>query len=209
MKKINPLVLERLNRKYSYYGQISDASIEGSTEVSRIPWNVIKEIILERDEYRCRICGRTPILQEIRNGAQKIRFDVEVHHIIPRIAGGTNSSRNLITLCKSCHIKTFKNNYKGIPVENFSLGTSVEIFTDSAKLLEIGNSCESLEIDSFFFKERKFKISTPIKGSICGYSSLNYVYDYISEKDILVDEIVIKNKKGNLIIGLIENYQPI
>lgn len=209
MKKISPLVLERLNRKYSYYGQISDASIEGSAELSEIPWNVIKEIILERDEYRCRICGRSPILEENRNGTQKIRLDVEVHHIIPRIAGGTDSSKNLITLCKSCHIKTFKNNYKGIPMESLNLSASVEVFTDSAKLLKIGNSCESFEIDSFFFKEREFKIDTSIKGFICYYSSLNYVYDCINEKDILVDQIVIKNKKGDLIIGLIENYQPI
>ncbi len=209
MKKIDPAVLERLERKYSQYGQISDACKNGSTEDSKIPWNVVKTIVLERDGYSCRICGRSPIVQQFKNDTQKVRFDLEVHHIIPRIAGGSDSPKNLVTLCKSCHVKTFKNNYSGIPMLSLSLNDTTEIFTDSRKLIEYSHSCQPFEIDNFFFRDKKFTLNTTIKGSICKYSSLNLVYDTINEKEILVDEIVIKNKKGDLIIGLIENYQPL
>lgn len=48
--------------------------------------------ILNRDLHTCQICGN--------------RFkesDLEVHHILPRVKGGSDSERNLITLCKRCH----------------------------------------------------------------------------------------------------------
>lgn len=49
----------------------------------------IKQQILVRDEYRCRICSRDN--------------NLHIHHIIPRIQGGSHKSENLITLCASCH----------------------------------------------------------------------------------------------------------
>ncbi|MBE0566712.1 MAG: HNH endonuclease, partial [Krumholzibacteria bacterium] len=47
--------------------------------------------VLARDRHRCRApgCGRRRFL--------------EVHHVTPRSAGGTNATANLITLCGSCH----------------------------------------------------------------------------------------------------------
>jgi HNH endonuclease len=48
---------------------------------------------IERDDYRCQICGRT-------NGK------LDVHHIIPRRDGGQDSMDNLITVCNGiCHKK--------------------------------------------------------------------------------------------------------
>ena len=44
---------------------------------------------LERDGYRCRICGSTERLN--------------VHHIVPISMGGTHELENLITLCYRCH----------------------------------------------------------------------------------------------------------
>jgi predicted HNH restriction endonuclease len=35
-------------------------------------------------------------------GCGQTRF-LEVHHLMPRAAGGKNSADNLITLCASCH----------------------------------------------------------------------------------------------------------
>jgi len=52
-------------------------------------WQILRNQILKRDGYRCRICGRTHHLQ--------------VHHIIPLSRGGSNDPSNLITLCVVCH----------------------------------------------------------------------------------------------------------
>lgn len=51
---------------------------------------VIKKSVLERDDYKCRVC-------ECRNER------LEVHHILKRKLGGTNDIDNLITLCVDCH----------------------------------------------------------------------------------------------------------
>lgn len=51
-----------------------------------------REEILRRDNLTCQICGH-----------KKQRKNLEVHHIIPRAKGGTDSIENLVTLCKHCH----------------------------------------------------------------------------------------------------------
>jgi len=52
-------------------------------------WRFLKEQTMQRDGYRCVICG----------------FDhvVDVHHITARADGGTNDFSNLITLCPNHH----------------------------------------------------------------------------------------------------------
>ena len=45
--------------------------------------------ILERDGWRCQVCGD--------------RQQLDIHHIIPRSRGGSDSQDNLITLCRTCH----------------------------------------------------------------------------------------------------------
>ena len=54
-------------------------------------WNT-REYVLYRDGHKCRICG----------GKSKDMV-LEVHHVIPRSAGGTDRPDNLITLCSHCH----------------------------------------------------------------------------------------------------------
>ena len=49
----------------------------------------LKNNILERDGYRCYVCGK--------------ETNLHVHHIIPRDEGGPHIPENLITLCGSCH----------------------------------------------------------------------------------------------------------
>ena len=51
--------------------------------------------IIKRDDFKCRICGRSP----------KDYGDLElhVHHVRPWAAGGVTEERNLITLCHTCH----------------------------------------------------------------------------------------------------------
>lgn len=59
---------------------------------NRLDENIRKAVIL-RDECKCKECGKTNAL-------------LEVHHIKARRYGGSNTIKNLITLCASCHQKT-------------------------------------------------------------------------------------------------------
>ncbi len=52
-------------------------------------WNIIRRSALQRDGYRCQVCG---------GGT-----DLSVHHVIPLSAGGDSTPGNLRVLCRSCH----------------------------------------------------------------------------------------------------------
>lgn len=52
-------------------------------------WPTFRHEALERDGHRCTQCGSTT--------------DLEIHHITPVAAGGTNAPDNLTTLCHDCH----------------------------------------------------------------------------------------------------------
>jgi len=52
----------------------------------------IRAQVLARDEYRCRMCGRT-----------KDEVALEVDHIKPVANGGTDELHNLATLCRDCN----------------------------------------------------------------------------------------------------------
>lgn len=51
--------------------------------------NEVRKMIYRRDGYACALCGNPK--------------DLQIHHAIPRGAGGGNTPRNLIALCKWCH----------------------------------------------------------------------------------------------------------
>lgn len=51
--------------------------------------NKIRRDIYKRDGFRCALCDSTDGLQ--------------IHHVIPRGVGGSNSPMNLICLCWRCH----------------------------------------------------------------------------------------------------------
>lgn len=55
-------------------------------------WREIRNIVLARDGYVCRSCGDACPPGE-----------ADVHHLIPRAAGGGDEAANLITLCDGCH----------------------------------------------------------------------------------------------------------
>ncbi len=57
-----------------------------------------KKRALERDNYTCQRCG-----DEVEDGHRKSPKSGEVHHIIPRAAGGPDALPNLVTLCLRCH----------------------------------------------------------------------------------------------------------
>ena len=60
----------------------------------------IRDRILLRDEYTCRICGR-------------VSADLEVDHITPLHLGGAESDQNRQAICKPCHKAKTEKEEKG------------------------------------------------------------------------------------------------
>ena len=57
---------------------------------AKIPnWERIRRLALDRDDWRCRDCGKAGRL--------------EVHHCQPLKDGGNNALANLLTVCVRCH----------------------------------------------------------------------------------------------------------
>lgn len=200
--------LESLKRKYSHYGEIFDFDAKGSTEESTVSWDSAKTIALMRDGYSCRVCGKSPVVSEKESGYNKLRLEVEVHHIIPRVAGGSDSTKNLITLCKRCHVKTFKNEYSGLPSISDDLTKRIEIFTNSEVLKKKGVECSDFTVERFYYNGKEIKEGYPLNCSICKFQSLKKVYDIIFSYGLDVEEIITKNKKEEYCLGIIERYSP-
>ena len=55
-------------------------------------WREVRAIVLARDDHTCRSCG-----EKVAQG------EADVHHLIPRAAGGADEAANLVTLCDGCH----------------------------------------------------------------------------------------------------------
>ena len=58
-------------------------------------WENLKAYAKWRDGMKCRVCGKSP-----RTDAT---VRLEVHHIIRRADGGTDTPDNVVTLCEDCH----------------------------------------------------------------------------------------------------------
>jgi ATP-dependent DNA helicase RecQ len=55
-------------------------------------WRRIREAILRRDKFKCVECEKPCY-----------RAEADIHHLLPRSAGGSDEPSNLITLCDGCH----------------------------------------------------------------------------------------------------------
>lgn len=76
-------------------------------KIMAIEWLAIRQIILERDLFTCQSCGK--------NHHETL---LDVHHKIPFRISEDNSLRNLITLCRSCHMKEEKAITKEIQINH-------------------------------------------------------------------------------------------
>jgi hypothetical protein len=85
---VAPTVVERARCDAEHVGRL-DAAVPTPTTTA-IPLS-IRRLVMRRDHHRCRVPGC---------GASKW---LEVHHIIPREAGGTHDPSNLIVLCSAHH----------------------------------------------------------------------------------------------------------
>ncbi|WP_280585374.1 HNH endonuclease signature motif containing protein [Halorubrum sp. Boch-26] len=61
-------------------------------------WQKARKTALERDEFSCQECGDV--------GGVEGEVELQVHHITPQSAGGTDDPENLRTLCRECHMET-------------------------------------------------------------------------------------------------------
>lgn len=58
-------------------------------------WDSRRKEVYKRDGFTCQNCGA--------QGGPHGNTELNAHHIIPKSKGGTHSTSNLVTICKSCH----------------------------------------------------------------------------------------------------------
>src|SRR5215510_11785147 len=63
-----------------------------SLSAASVDWVNIREAVLRRDKHKCVECGTLCG-----------NIDADVHHLLPRSAGGADEPSNLVTLCDGCH----------------------------------------------------------------------------------------------------------
>lgn len=59
-------------------------------------WGRIRRVVLERDEYRCRVPTAV--------GVPCLAYATTVDHITPRARGGTDDLGNLRAACRDCNL---------------------------------------------------------------------------------------------------------
>lgn len=62
---------------------------------NRVPSPKLRMEVMKRDGRKCRLCGRQP--------EAHLDLELHVHHVRPSGIGGLTETRNLITICSTCH----------------------------------------------------------------------------------------------------------
>ena len=78
------------NKNPNWKGGITSETLKRCNEYF---WKRLRKIIYKRDNWTCQECGK------------KCHTDIQCHHKVPYRISKNDSMNNLITLCKSCHIK--------------------------------------------------------------------------------------------------------
>ncbi len=103
----NALVAKEIGEKYfsdiiCAHETAYDGAI-GFKASANLPLHVFKRAprpkhrmrVIQRDRYRCKICGRRP--------DDHTDIELHVHHVRPWAKGGLTEDENLVTLCDTCH----------------------------------------------------------------------------------------------------------
>jgi hypothetical protein len=78
-----------------FKGSLGSESTDLKTKMRKSAfWPVMRALVFERDDYKCRLCGG--------DGNGKLH----VHHVTKRREGGQDIESNLVTVCPSCHSKS-------------------------------------------------------------------------------------------------------
>ncbi|MGL5068751.1 MAG: RNA-guided endonuclease IscB [Sarcina sp.] len=154
-------------------------------------WN-LREYVLHRDNHKCTNANcknksETPILQ--------------IHHIVFRSNGGTDSSKNLTTLCNKCH--TTANHKKGKLLHNWMIdGFKVKQFKDSTFMSmvrwRIINYLKSLDIDTSYtygYETKSSRISQELEKT--HYNDAFCIANGTTEVLRLEEPYIIKQRRRN------------
>jgi ATP-dependent DNA helicase RecQ len=87
----SPRSIPPVIRSGSWVPQRNGTSLP-SAQAQSEQWRAVRAVVLARDSHACTACGETCSQGE-----------ADVHHLIPRAAGGVDDPANLITLCDGCH----------------------------------------------------------------------------------------------------------
>ena len=90
-----PLLLKPIECRRSGVDGFLPAADLTQEAFQRAPTPKLRTRVLERDQFRCRLCGERP--------ADNVHVVLHVHHIRPWSSGGVTTEDNLITLCGTCH----------------------------------------------------------------------------------------------------------
>ena len=136
-------------------------------KTNRLDENIRKAVIL-RDGCKCMECGKSNCM-------------LEVHHIKARKYGGSNSLKNLITLCSKCHQKT-EGKEKQFEEHYFNMIDGKNLKTDFAQHVMIGKTWLRNELS----KISELELT-------CGGDTANKRIDWNIEKTHSNDAICITN----------------
>ncbi|MGB9886671.1 MAG: RNA-guided endonuclease IscB [Moorellales bacterium] len=98
-----------------------------------------REYVLERDSYRCVLCGSPE--------------DREAHHVVWRFRGGSDRPENLVTLCENCHARVTAGEVK--------LEAVAESYRWPARLNWLNllfNSLEAVKVPAWEVKEARLAL---------------------------------------------------
>ena len=88
-------IIEPTETVFSYANGNIVATDLPENKLQRAPTKKTRLKIINRDNRKCRICGRSP--------KNYVDVELHVHHIMPWSFGGITEEENLITVCKTCH----------------------------------------------------------------------------------------------------------
>jgi len=84
-------------KKEKHYNWKGGITPEINKRTSSLKWKTIRNMVYERDVWKCQICNK------------HCDKDIQCHHIIPYRISYNDDFKNLVTLCKACHIKEERN----------------------------------------------------------------------------------------------------